>query len=406
MLGVLVALGSVFASAQLPEGIKFDDGFTWVECHQFEVAENSVIKAFWVPEISVRLLGGAIPDRSGFKFTLKQEGKKISEYLTDGYPVRLANQPASGMNIVGYWKDTQRTDASGAMTLDVTYIDGATNKEYLAKTLKLDIRKAPRTRAFVGSREPYAPSFYVNRHSEILSNILYFRDYEFPAYTMNSGLTYYSARMVELVFNYSDNEDYAPPAQGRIVVEVDGKVIDMKLPDNTVPQDTTGIGESAGHYNVEHSDRDAEQYFKSGPAYRERIGFARRSLILPLQWGPPLQGRPKSNVFTNDHPGEWKITYFIERVPVRVFRFKVGADGLPVPHAEQAAGLVLAPNAILVDTEIPGSGGVFDGRLTPEFVKLGGFFGRAWASAEMKARAASVPTKGRPFPVSSAKKGG
>lgn len=392
------------AMAQLPEGLKFDDGFTWVECHNFESVENNVVKGYWVPEVNFRIWG-KVPDRSGWKMELKQNGKKISEYMTDGYPLSLNRSPSQGMVIVGWWKDAQRTNASGPMDLDVYYIDGSSNKEYLAKTLKIDVRKVARTRGSVGQREPYAPSFYINRHGEILSNILYFREVEYPSYTQVNGLTYYSDRVVELVFNYSENENFAGPALGRLVVEVDGKPVEMKVPNNTVMQDEMGYGEQAGKYNVEHSDRDADQYFKGGPPYKERIGFARRSMLLPLHWGPKSTTNPPSKVFTNDHPGEWKVTWLIERKPVRIFRFKIGADGLPIKHPEQEKGLSLAPNAILVDTEIPGEGGEFDGRLTNEFVKNGGFFGRFWATLEMQKAAAAVPKKGRPFPVSSSGKG-
>ncbi|HLO97891.1 MAG TPA: hypothetical protein VK171_04785, partial [Fimbriimonas sp.] len=168
-------------------------------------------------------------------------------------------------------------------------------------------------------------------------------------------------------------------------------------------QDKIGFGEDAGRYNVAWSDRDAEQYFKAGTAYKERVGFARRSIILPFEWGPPIQFKNQGFPNASKFPGDWKITYIIDRVPVRIFRFKVGSDGLPVPHEEQKNGLNLAPNAILVDTEIPGKGGDFDGRLTNQFVVNGGFFGRPWATPAMKTAAAAVPSKGRPFPVSSAK---
>ncbi len=394
---------SVSARAELPNGLAFDDGFAWFECHNFESVENNVVKGNWVLECSLRIWG-TVPDRSGFKIQLKQNGKLISENLTDGYPVKLGGGPAKGMNLVGFWKDKSRTSASGPMTVEIFYIDGQTNKEYLARTCQLDVRKTARTRGPVKSRTPYAPSFYVNRHAEILSTILYFRDYEFPSYVQLNGLTWYSERRLELLMNYSENENFSGPALGRIVVEVDGKPVDMKVPNNEIPQDQMGYGELAGKFNVEHSDRDAPKYFNSGPAYRERIGFVRRSMILPIQWGPKLEGRTPSTIFTNDHPGNWKITYLIDRKPVRIWRFKVGADGLPVPHPEQGRGLNLAPNAILVDTEIPGQGGDFDGRLTSQFVKLGAFFGRAWATEGMRALAAQVPAKGKPFPVSSAGK--
>lgn len=399
---LLTCLATLLCAAAFGQSLKFDDGFAWFECHNFESVSNNVVKGEWVLECNLRVWG-KLPDRSGFRVVLKQNGKTVSDNMVDGYPVKFAGQAQDAMTIVGYWKDRQRTALSGPMTVDVFVIDGNTNKETLVRTCKLDVRRVERTRGPVKSRTPYAPSFYINRHGEVLSSILYFRDYEFPSYAGLNGLTYYSARMVELLFNYSENENFSGPAQGRIVCEVNGQVISMRVPNNEMPQDNMGFGEQAGKYNVEHSDRDAAKYFNGGPAYRERIGFARRSMVLPLQWGPPLEGREKWNVFTTDHPGDWKITWLIDRKPVRIFRFKIGENGLPLPHPEQKAGLYLGPNAILVDTEIPGSGGDFDGRLTNVFVQQGGFFGRAWATSGMKALAAKVPTKGRPFPVSSAK---
>ena len=152
---------------------------------------------------------------------------------------------------------------------------------------------------------------------------------------------------------------------------------------------------------MQHSDRAADKYFKGGPKYTERLGFARRTFVLPLHWGPKSRTNPPSKVFTNDHPGDWKITWVIDRKPVRIFRFKIGPDGLPTPHAEQGKGLTLLSGAVLVETEIPAAGAPFEGRLTNEFVKQGAFLGRPWATDAMKKLAEAVPAKGRPFPVPS-----
>lgn len=390
------------AFAQLPDGLKFDDGFTWFECKNTKFVENNVAIGRWTLVSSLRIWG-QVPDRSGWKVVVKKDGKVLAEYVSDGYPVKLASGPAQGLNIVGFWKDKPQLEADGLLDVDVFYIDGSNDKEYLAKTCKLDVRRAEHVRGGPGSREADAAEFYINRHAEVLSSILYFRDVEYPSYTQGNGLTYYSDRVVELLLNYSENPDFSGPKLGRIKVEVDGKEIEMKVPQNEKLQDEMGFGEQAGKYNVEWSDRNADKYFQGGPAYKERIGFARRSMLLPLQWGPKPDKRPPSKVFTNDHPGEWKITYLIDRKPVRIYRFKIGPDGLPLPHPEQAAGLNLAPNAVLVDTEIPGEGGEFDGRLTPEFVKSGAFWGRPWATEALKQTAAKVPVKGTPFPVPSDK---
>jgi hypothetical protein len=390
------------ARAELPSGLKFDDGFTFVEARNYENYDTKPPSGEWVPVINVRVLGSDVHERSGWRFVFKKKGKALAEYTTDGYAVRLARGPVVGLNLVGFWRDQPRIREDGAIDLDVYFIDGKTDKEHLAKTLKLDVQKVATERGSVGQRDPGPPQFVINRHAEVLSTILYFRDAEYPSYTQVAR-EYYSDRVVELVLNYATTSAAETPALGRIRVEVDGQEVDLKVPGNDVMQDGLGGGELAGSYNVEHSDRAADKYFKGGPAYRERVGFARRALVLPLHWGPKPAHQPPSKVFTNDHPGQWKVTWLIDRKPARVWRFKVGADGLPVPHAEQAAGLTLLPNAVLAETEIPKEGAQFDGRLTNKYVKTGAFYGRPWATPAMKKLADQVPAKFTPFPVPSNK---
>jgi hypothetical protein len=396
---ITLALVALPARAQLPDGLFFDDGFTWIECQNKSALVDNVSVGSWVPVMNLRLFG-KVPDRSGWKVVVKQDGKSIAEYMNDGFPVQLAGGESQGMLIVGWWKPEPQLTVTGVLDFEVYYIDGATDKEHLAKTLKVDVRKVDRVRGGVRQREPDSAQFFVNRHAEILSTILYFRDTEYPSYTQFNGATYYSDRVVELILNYSENEKFEGPKLGRIKVEVDGKPIEMKVPNNKVMQDEMGFGEQVGKFNVMHSDRNAKKFFEGGPAYQETVGFSRRSMVLPLHWGPkPSDGRPPSKVYTNDHPGEWKITYLIDRKPVRIWRFTIGPDGLPVPHAEQGRGLKLAKNAVLIETEIPDTGAHFDGRLTSEFVKSGAFFGRPWETDSMKALAEKVPTKSTPFPT-------
>jgi hypothetical protein len=391
----------VTARAALPPGIAFDDGFAYVECRNFDVVEDNKPIARWVPVANLRILGN-VPDRSGFRMVVKKDGKKLAEYTNDAYPQRLGGTLV-GACIVGWWKQTPQLDVDGPIDLEVYYIDGKTDESHLAKTLKLDVRRVATERGFVGQRDPGPSYFYVNRHGEVLSTILYFRPPSWPSYTGIENVGTHADAMLELIMNYSENQDFARPRVGRIKVEVDGKPVEMKVPGNDFPKDEMSGGSVAGQYNVAHSDRAAEKYFKSGPAYKEYIGFSRRSFVMPLQFGPKPPGRPQSQVFASDHPGNWKVTWLIDRKPVRIYRFTIDKDGRPVPHAEQAAGLNLLDGAILVDTEIPADGGEFDGRLTNEFVKQSGFLGRPWATDAMKAAAEQVPAKGTPFPVPSDK---
>jgi len=398
--GLLLLTGTVFA--QLPAGVRFDDGFTWLECRNFETYPDNKPVGEWVLLANVRVIGDAIPPRSGWKFVVKKQGRALAEYLADGYDVMRGGRKV-GMNIVGFWRDQPRLREDGPMEVDIFYIDGRTDREHLARTCRIDVRKVATERGSVGQRDPGCDQFYVNRHAEVLSSILFFRDTQNFSYTM-VPTGYYSDRVVELTVNYSENLASDNPGLGRIRVEVNGREIELMIPGNPVMQDSVDAGQLAGKFTVQHSDRAADKYFKGGPKYTERIGFVRRTYVLPLHWGPkpkpPLQ---PGKVFTNDHPGDWKLTWVIDRKPVRIFRFKIGADGMPVPHEEQTRGLSLFPDAVLVDTEIPGEGGAFEGRITSEFVRQGAFFGRPWQSDTMKRLAAAVPAKGRPFPVPSDK---
>jgi hypothetical protein len=47
---------------------------------------------------------------------------------------------------------------------------------------------------------------------------------------------------------------------------------------------------------------------------------------------------------------------------------------------------------------IPDGGTYIDERLVPDQAKVGGLYGHAWQSAEMKAAAAATPSKGTPWP--------
>lgn len=395
--GLVLLGGALFG--QLPAGVQFDDGFTWLECKNYETYPGNKPVGEWVLLANVRVLGDAIPARSGWKFVVKKAGRTLAEYNADGFDVMRGGKKI-GLTIVGFWRDQPRIREDGMLDVEVYYIDGRTDREHLARTCKLDVRKVATERGSVGQRDPGCDQFYVNRHSEVLSSILFFRDVENFSYTqVPSG--YYSDRVVELTVNYSENEGSDNPALGRLRVEVNGKEIELMVSGNTVMQDQMGLGDLAGKFSVQHSDRAADKYFKGGPKYTERLGFARRTFVLPLHWGPKSRTNPPSKVFTNDHPGDWKITWVIDRKPVRIFRFKIGPDGLPTPHAEQGKGLTLLSGAVLVETEIPAAGAPFEGRLTNEFVKQGAFLGRPWATDAMKKLAEAVPAKGRPFPVPS-----
>ena len=76
---------------------------------------------------------------------------------------------------------------------------------------------------------------------------------------------------------------------------------------------------------------------------------------------------------------------------------------MPVKHAEQNGNVNLFSNAYLIETEIPAGGTIYDKRLVPVSLTEGFFYGQKWTTAEGKAAAAKVPTKGNLLPVPSNK---
>jgi len=128
-------------------------------------------------------------------------------------------------------------------------------------------------------------------------------------------------------------------------------------------------------------------------SYFEELRFCRLSSRLPITWGT---ARIDGFVALEDHPGRWEVQYLHQQRPVRTWRFTVNADGSIAPHPEEAA-LSMAPGASFVETEIPAGGSFADARLVPSAAARGRF-GGLWASAEGKALAAKVPSKGQPAP--------
>lgn len=150
--------------------------------------------------------------------------------------------------------------------------------------------------------------------------------------------------------------------------------------------------------NAIYLDRLAPQY-KAGPAYREDVAFVQLQVTLPIEFGQT----GARNVKLEAHPGNWECDILANGKKFRTLRWKVGSDGKPIPHAEQQSGNVnLYYNTYLIEMEIPAGGSEFDYRLAP-MPNSGFFYGIPWTTAEGKAMAGKVPTKGSPFQTPSNK---
>ncbi len=396
----LIVCAPFSARADLPAGITLDEGFTYFEATTKSDTVDSKPVGYWYPTCSFRLLGD-IPPRSGFKLVVKKDGQELHKMTIDGFmrpgPGETPNIPKQ-MVVIDWWKPVKLTQ-DGTFDAELYYIDGKTDEQHLARTFKLDVRKVTTVRGSVTDPEAGPDEFFVNRHPESAVAILYLKREGVTGYTLHSGVGWMEEKNVELVMSYSPSLDASGPKLGRLKIKVDGKVIDSPN-QNGVIQDEIGFGEELSTVAATLTDRNAPQ-FKTGTAHKDMILFKRRSFKLPLIWGDHKGSGPRMNhVNLKDHPGEWELTWIIDREPVRTWKFTVGADGMPVQHAEQKAGLTLAPDAYLLDTVIPGTGGEFDQRLTNEFADVA-FHGRAWVSDAAKAMAKAIPSKGKPFPVTS-----
>jgi hypothetical protein len=391
-VAAILALGSV-VRAELPPGLSYDDAYAWFSVETITDVENGKPYAKgWVLTSQLRIFGRT-PDHSAFKLLLKQNGQALATIYQDGSIYRF-DPPAWTGKPDCLWNNNivdrkQIVKAEGPVQVEVYYVHGDDLSEHLARVHTVDVQKVTRVRG--GQNEPDAPHYYVNRHGEAAAAWIYQRAGLIEPYTSGDGGDTYSENVVELVFGVCPTEEGHSVPTGYLRTTVDGKPLDL-----TPYQEYTQKDAVNGDVS---SWRQYEVVQVTGPNEKEPIGFRQYSLILPFTFGPEgdiLRDTTKPSL--NDHPGRWEYTYIVNGQKVRTWRFAVGKDGNILPHPEEQLGLGLAPNAHLVEMVIPDGGAFIDDRLVPEQAQAGGFYGRPWESAEMKAAAAAIPAKGRPAP--------
>ncbi|MBI2893995.1 MAG: hypothetical protein HYY06_10620 [Deltaproteobacteria bacterium] len=103
-------------------------------------------------------------------------------------------------------------------------------------------------------------------------------------------------------------------------------------------------------------------------------------------------------------PGAWECQWRNEaRDTVRVFRWTVGANGLPMAHPEQAR-LSLGPGAFLIETVVP-EGNALDARTDPAAIVGDAFNGHGFTSDGGRQQARAVPAIGIPHPTETTRGG-
>lgn len=417
------------AQAELPDGLTMDHGFTWFEIEgKVDHKDGNPIDLGWTIKPGFRIVGDT-PNNSAFKIVIRRGKDVLAEkravgYRSTGQPYGDQQYPTNPRPIAGMWvaagdirSETPVVSGTGEFEVDVYYIDGATAKEHLAHTYTINVGTVPRVRGSATAPQQDTPTYFVSRHREALSTIL--------TYVNNYGLST-SARGLELapeiggrfvlLWNVSAKDyRWGGPSNGvqtgaYLACSVDGEPLVWGNRQNPQFEAMSAHGSLDDTSNsidkeisVKHSDRNSLEY-RGGNPYSEYLEWQRVATTLPLTFKhiPPPTDLYTVESSTIDHPGKWECKFIDNGEAIRIFRWEVNDDGTLKPHEEQEKGLTLAPNTILVETEIPEGGASFDGRLVPEAVQAGGFYGWKWESGAMKKLAKAVPEVGNPFPIPSA----
>jgi hypothetical protein len=344
------------------------------------------------------MIGPSMPQHSSFKIVVTKTGQPQATIRCEGgIPVVPVNQARpSFLPMTGHcYDDTQLVKGEGKFGVAIYFVNGDDDSGRLVRNYEIEVHKVDRVRGSVTNPQPDVPNYYVSRHSEVLSSIIYLRPAGADPYVIDTRPRTFGENRVEIVYN-SSTTDEGQQIGGEysfLRCTVDGQKIELKN-DKVLNNRPT-----SRDYQEIQTDRLAPE-FKRGTEYRDEINFRQYYVVLPLTWG--RQGMYQNYTKLEEHPGRWECTYREGVNVVRTWRWTVGPDGSVAPHPEEgSAGLSLFPGGHLVETEIPAGGSFIDRRIFPEAVRAGFLYGHRWQTPEGRAMAARVPAKGTPWPVPS-----
>lgn len=382
-----------------------DDGFTFFDAEplqEYSASARRQIGIGWYLRSHLRMFG-TVPNRSGFNLVLSKNGKELTKIRCEGEANRKAENPVPEKRNVpeddylltnqrGCEDKTKILNETGKLEVKVFYFDGYTDSEKLLRTYKINVLEATRVRGLAPAPVPDVPHYYIQRHAETAASILYLRPKGYTNYYQIRGDGDFVGE-VEIYFNISPKKQVERIPHGNLRCSVNGTP--LRLP---------GQGNYADQINVQsmrnetaiYTDRIAPQY-KQANEYMDEVSFSQYRLRLPLF----LKNDPANNrLGLRDQKGNWECDFRINGETIRTFRWTIGNDGNPTPHAEQSGNINLGYNAFLIETAIPNGGSSYDHRLLP-LPNDGFFYGIPWQSAEGKTMAGKIPTKGNPFHIPS-----
>lgn len=374
--------GDVAAVKATPGVTTYDWGFAYFRT-------NTKIKkkeSMWSLEALFRVFGD-VPDRSIFEVVLKQKRKtlmtmrcpavKFLEGLRRGW---------QGVPVIGYVQRCKSKDLikkTGKFKLEIHFINGDSDKKTKMATHNIVVLASKR---LYPTGKPRGADLYINRNSEVLSNIMYLRTRSSKSYELPYGKGP-TSRRVNLLLNATPEKNmrsYFNKAHLRCTVN--GKRIKIKV-DGVEFEHMGKWGRGSG------AAKDKKHPTRKRGTVSERLFFTQYHVALPLYWEPG--GNSNFGSFT-DNKGKWECEIRSGTGDSLVkLRWEVGEDGKVKPHPEQEKGLTLMPNAFLVETIIPNKSPLYT-RLVPKDIKKNAFHGRGFKSKAGKNMAKAVKKKGKP----------
>lgn len=390
ILGALLSAST--ASAQVPEGMTVDDGFTYFDLENFsEPVNGRPVHQGWALESEFRVFGAVAP-RSALRFVVKRGNQVLGENVCEVRMQHHFENAANGQRgfYVSQCKDrSQRIDADGTMTVEVHLIDDATDEVTLLRTHTIHVRT---TSTVGGTGQATADVRYVDRNGELLTSVAHLQNREAASYWAR-GASYSSQNVMTLSVNYHSYERRSV-SQTRLRCTVDGERITIPRDDVTATELRTS---NATHTFGAGRREDAEHLYYRQTLLHLPIAFE-SSAVTPThtRWRAADPRFDRDRVYLDAHPGRWECEWRDGQTVLRIFRWTVGADGKLAQHPEQSAGLTLGDNAFLIETAVPTPPSDLDTRAHRDSVVRNAFYGLGWRSEEGRANAARAPNIGRP----------
>ena len=391
----LIAMGVLMftarpVSADLPDGLQYDDGFAYFRLANHGTVSNNVPSADYTLFSYARILGEGIAQGSALKFVVKKGRRALHTFTCQGeltYRHRMhpSNSP-DGLSVAACTDRGHRFDATGQLSVEVYFIDDETDQEHLAATHTLDVRLL---RQENHQGRPRPGHYFVNQHAftavAFIDQLPVHHQHMFSAVRGNRGS---GAGQNEVLLHVHRSQQSSP---GTLALRCSVNGERIQIPAHQVQSEQLS----------QHSSNATEVHRAGTSTEGDHMHWRRDILRLPLTWGDQENSNlPK----LDDHPGQWDCQLRDDnRRTFREFSFTV-SDGVIQPHPEEATGLHFPNGVHLVTIKVPADG-PGDDRTDPRETRSGAFYGRRWQSSEARAMGGAIPRIGDAYPRSGRSRG-